>query len=466
MAAPPATSADPHPFSLLERLNADAPMLEIFGEDRCVADWLAFERALASAQAALGILSDAEAGAVLAAAAADAPIDRAALWEQAGNVGYPILGLVQAVVAEIPDGVQERVHYGATTQDVMDTALALALRDALGRLDALALALGDGLAELVDAHRATVMAGRTHAQQAVPTTLGAKLAVFLDQLTRHRARLAEALPRIAVVSLHGAGGTSAALGPRADEVRDRVALELGLASAPVPWHVARDGVVEFGQLCTQLAATVTRFAREVIDLSRTEIGELSESAGHHRGASSTMPQKRNPIGCEAVVGLAVTATALAAALPRAAEAGHERAAGEWQVEWHVVPQVACLTAAALLRAAEVVDGLAVHPDAMAANLRADGGLIMAEAYMMALAPALGRQRAHDVLYAAARAVREDGVDLQAAVLAACAGETAAAVPDLPAPEAYVGSAPAICDAALAAWRELSPMTITTTTRGA
>jgi 3-carboxy-cis,cis-muconate cycloisomerase len=354
----------------------------------------------------------------------------------------------------MPDGVPERVHYGATTQDIMDTALALQLRDALRRLDELALALGDALARLVDSHRETVMAGRTHAQQAVPTTLGAKLAVFLGQLTRHRARIAEGLPRIAVVSLHGAGGTSAAYGPRADEVRDRVALELGLASEPVPWHVARDGVVEFGQLCTQLAATAARLAREVIDLSRTEIGELGESGGHHRGASSTMPQKRNPIGSEAVVGLAVTAEALAGALPRAAEAGHERSAGEWQVEWHVVPQVACLTAAALLRAAEVVEGLAVHPDAMAANLRADGGLIMAEAYMMALAPALGRQRAHDVLYAAARAVREDGLDLHAAVLAACGAQDP--LPDLPTPGGYVGSCAGVCDAALRAWRALHP----------
>jgi 3-carboxy-cis,cis-muconate cycloisomerase len=218
--------------------------------------------------------------------------------------------------------------------------------------------------------------------------------------------------------------------------------------------VARDGVVEFGQLCTQLAATVTRLAREVIDLSRTEIGELSESAGHHRGASSTMPQKRNPIGCEAVVGLAVTASALAAALPRAAEAGHERAAGEWQVEWHVVPQVACLTAAALLRAAEVVEGLAVHAAAMAANLRADGGLIMAEAYMMALAPALGRQRAHDVVYAATRSVREDGLDLHAAVLRARGDDGVAG--DLPSPDGYVGASAASCDAALGAWRALHP----------
>jgi 3-carboxy-cis,cis-muconate cycloisomerase len=437
------------PFSLLTRLHADAEMQRIFSEDRCVGDWVAVEAALAEAQAALGEITPEEAAAVTdaTAAASSGAIDRTALWSEAANVGYPILGLVRALAAGIPDGVAERVHYGATTQDIMDTALALALRDALGRLDALVVTLGDGLAQLVAAHRVTVMPGRTHAQQAVPTTLGAKLAVFLAQLIRHRERIAQCRPRVAVVSLHGAAGTSAALGPRATEVRERLALALGLADTEVPWHVARDGVVEFGHVCVQLAATAARLAREVIDLSRTEVGELTESRGHHRGASSTMPQKRNPIDSEAVLGLAVTAEALATALPRAAEAGHERAAGEWQVEWHVVPQVACLTAAALARCADVAAGLEVHAAAMAANLEADGGLVMAEAYMMSLAPALGRQRAHDVVYDAAGRVRAQGIELRAALRGSGDGLAA-----LPSPDGYLGSAPAVCDAALAAWR--------------
>jgi 3-carboxy-cis,cis-muconate cycloisomerase len=437
------------PFSILARLHSDPEMQRIFSEDRCIADWVTIEVALADAQAAVGVIAREEAAAVRAAAA-EVEINRAALWAEAANVGYPILGLVAAIAARIPDGVAERVHYGATTQDIMDTALALALRDALGRLDELAVSVGDGLAGLVATHRDTVMVGRTHAQQAVPTTLGAKLAVFLAQVTRHRERIAQCLPRVAVVSLHGAGGTSAALGPRVAEVRAAIALELGLACEDVPWHVARDGIVEFGQVCAQLSATVARLAREVIDLSRTEIAELSESGGRHRGASSTMPQKRNPIGSEAVVGLAVTATALAGTLPRAAEAGHERAAGEWQVEWHVVPQVACLTAAALLQSAEILAGLDVHTSAIARNLEADGGLLMAEAYMMALAPAFGRQRAHDVVYDASRRVREEHLDLDAAVRAVSGTE--AVMTDPPTPAGYVGCASSVCDAALRAWQ--------------
>jgi 3-carboxy-cis,cis-muconate cycloisomerase len=448
MLLPPAASTMREPFSLLTRLHVDPEMQAVFSEDRSIADWLTVERVLAEEQAALGHISGEEAAAVTAAA--ETALDRDALWRDAANVGYPILGLVRAVAGAIPDGVSERVHYGATTQDIMDTALALALRDALGRLEELVDVLGEALASLTAAHRGTVMPGRTHAQQAVPTTLGAKLAVFVAQLARHRERLGQALPRIAVLSLHGAGGTSAALGPDAPALRARIAGRLDLHVDDVPWHVARDGVVEFGQLCVQLAATAARLAREVIDLSRTEIGELSEASGHHRGASSTMPQKRNPIGSEAVVGLAVTAQALATALPRAAEAGHERAAGEWQVEWHVIPQVACLTAAALREAAEVVAGLGVDAEAMQRNLRADGGLIMAEAYMIALAPALGRQHAHDVVYEAAQDVRLRGLSLEDAVRARCGALED--IGPLPTPSDYVGCALEACDTALATWR--------------
>jgi 3-carboxy-cis,cis-muconate cycloisomerase len=450
MAVPPDPPPWREPFSLLTRLYADPVMLAIFSEERAVGDWLAIEAALAEAQGALGILTSEEVEAVRAAAVPE-HVDGPALWRDAANVGYPIMGLVRMVAAHIPDGVAERVHYGATTQDIMDTGLALALRDALERLRALAVAWGDALARRVAAERDTVLAGRTHAQQAVPTTLGAKLAVFLQQLARHLRRIDEARPRIALVSLYGAGGTSAALGPQAARLRELMGARLGLGVEEVPWHVARDGIVEFGQLCTQLGATATRLAREVIDLSRTEIAEVSEATGHHRGASSTMPQKRNPIGSEAVIGLAVTAAALAAALPRAAEAGHERAAGEWQIEWHVLPQVAELTAAALRESTAIVEGLVVDADAMAANLDADGGLVMAEAAMIALAPAAGRQRAHDLVYEAVRGVRDGRGDLAEQVLELCERDGVEAPRSL-APAAYVGSAGQVCDAALAAWR--------------
>ncbi|MCW3015990.1 MAG: 3-carboxy-cis,cis-muconate cycloisomerase [Solirubrobacterales bacterium] len=437
-------------FTMLDRLYAEPVMQAVFDEQRCIEYWLDVERALAVSQGQLGIIDPAEAAAVVHAARAE-NIDSDALWAQAKTVGYPIMGLVRAVAANIPSGVPERVHDGATTQDIMDSALAMMLRDAVLRLIDLNGALGDAIAAAVELHADTVMAGRTHALQAVPTTYGAKMAVFLAQLKRHHERLDQLLARVSVVSLHGAAGTSAALGPRSAELRAAVAMRLGLSTTDVPWHVARDSVLEFGQVCTQVAATAARLAREVIDLSRTEIAEVAERGGHHHGASSTMPQKRNPIGSEAVVGLASTVYALSSALPRAAEAGHERAAGEWQIEWYVVPHVACLTAAALAEMADVARGLSIRPTAMAENLAADGGLLMAEAYMIGLAARAGRQAAHDVVYAASETVRATGMPLVAAVAAECA-RSGIAAPQEATPDSYLGEAQAVCDRALADWK--------------
>ncbi|TDE33345.1 3-carboxy-cis,cis-muconate cycloisomerase [Nonomuraea mesophila] len=429
-------------------------MAGIFSAERTVLAWLRAEAALALAQAEAGVIGEADARAI-AAACVPATIDLDRLWEEAANVGYPILPLVRMIAAALPDGPGGRVHYGATTQDIMDTGLALQMGEALDRLATLLASFGEQIARLVAAHAGTVVAARTHAQQAVPTTFGAKLAVLLAEAARQRDRVARAARQVRVVSLFGAGGTSAAMGERAREVREGMAARLGLRSAEVPWHVARDGVAEFGVTCASLAATAARFAREVVDLSRTEIGEVREAGGHHRGASSTMPQKANPIGCEAVIGMSGTAGALSSGLFRAMEAGHERAAGEWQVEWYVVPLLAELAAGALASAADVAAGLRVYPAAMRANLDAEGGLIMAEAYMMRLAPALGREKAHDLVYRAAHEARESGRALADALRDVAGPDDLAGLGALPVPpESYIGDAGAICAAALDAWRNV------------
>jgi len=441
------TGAGP-PFRLLDRLYADDGMAAIFSEERTIGTWLQTEAALARAQAAAGILRPEDADAITAVAVMDT-IDPGRLWAESRNVGYPILPLVRMLAAALPAGPNGRVHYGATTQDIMDTGLALQLSAALLRLDELASSLGDRLAHHLEEHRGTVMAARTHAQQAVPTTFGAKLAVFLTEFARHRERLREAHPRLAVLSLFGAGGTSAALGPAVAEVRTHMARELGLRPTQVPWHVARDGVAEFGHLCALLAATCCRLGREVIDLSRTEIDELHESTGHHRGASSTMPQKANPILSEAIVGMAASAGALASSNYRLMEAGHERAAGEWQIEWHTIPTLAGLAGGCLAVANELVDGWQVRPVAMRENLAVDGGLVMAEAQMMRLAPVLGRERAHDVVYAAAAAARRTGQRLTD-LLDGADGADGAVNPVQA--EAYLGDIDGVCAAALRIWQ--------------
>lgn len=444
----------PPAFGILERLHADATMAGVFSERRTIERWLAVEASLARSQARVGVLRGEDAEAIAAAAVLDT-IDVDDLWAQARNVGYPILPLVRMIADALPAGPDGRVHYGATTQDIMDTGLALQLSEAFERLNTLVAQVGDAIAAQIAAHRGTVMAARTHAQQAVPTTFGAVMAGFLSEFGRHRARLAQARTRICRLSLHGAGGTSAAYGPHAARIRALMAEDLGLTVSAVPWHVARDGPAEFGGCCAMLAGTSARLARDIIDLSRTEIAEVSEPASYHRGASSTMAQKSNPVWAEAIVGMAGAAAGHASALYRAMEAGHERAAGEWQTEWHCLPQLAVLSASALSALGKAVQGLVVAPEAMRRNLRADGGAVMAEAHMMALAGELGRENAHDLLYSAVRRARGQACDLETALNEVCQERglpRRAAI----APDDYLGEAQAICDAALAEWADPPP----------
>ena len=460
------STTTPHgPFSMLTHLAGDPVQLEIFSADTCIEGWLATERALAIAQGELGVIDAADATAI--AAAAQLPtIDRDALWVSAKNVGYPILGLVRQISAVLPEGPNGRVHYGATTQDIMDTALALQLQRSALALDARLAALGDALARQADSHAATVMPGRTHAQQAVPTTFGATLATLLGQVTRHRDRLREALPRIAVISMFGAGGTSAAYGARSIELRARVAEILGLENTDVPWHVDRDGLAEYGWLCATIAATCAKLARNIVDLSRTEIGEVFEPYNSHRGASSTMPQKVNPISSEAIIGLSGVAGALASSLPRIQEAGHERAAGEWQIEWHVIPQLGVLAGSALSEALVIVDGLRVDAERMRANLDLDGGLVMAEAQMIQLADALGREVAHDLVYeAATRARTQHSILAHTLVDVATEKNVRHLLPDpLITADDYLGEAKSIVAQAVRSWTATTtaPQTATTT----
>lgn len=435
-------------FSMLHRAFGDPEMETTFCEAATVESWLRTEVALARAQADVGDIDPERAEAIAAACSLD-NVDLPALWADMANVGYPILPLVRQIDERLPLSERGSLHYGATTQDIMDTGLSLQLAAAIDRLVELTVALGDTLASRAEAHAGTVMAGRTHGQQAVPTTFGAKLATFLRQCDRLRSDLRAIRADCCLVSLHGAAGTSAGLGPRADEVRAKMARLLGLGVPDGPWHVTRDGMAAFGAVCARAAAMCARLAREIIDLSRTEIREVSESAGHHRGASSTMPQKANPIDSEAIVGMAVSAAAAAGGLYRAMEAGHERSAGEWQIEWHLIPQVAVLSAGSLLVAERVVCEALVYPERMAANLALEQGRTLAEAYMFQLAPELGREGAHDLVYLAATASKSRGIELRDALQEVATGLEGTAEID---PADYIGQAQEEAHRAVADWR--------------
>src|SRR5215469_4100202 len=442
---------NPASFNLLTTLYSDRPMMEIWSEAAIIDSWLRTEAELARAQAELGFIhhSDAEA---IAAACVASNVDHEQLWRDSRNVGYPILPLVRQIAETLPDGPNGRLHYGATTQDVMDTGLALQLGATCEHLDVLLTSLGDALNDLTKKYATTVMAGRTHAQHAVPTTFGAKMAVFLDEVRRERDLIRQRGNDAMVVSLFGAGGTAAALGKDSAHLRAVLARRLGLANSEVPWHVARGRVVRLGMSMATIAELCVRFAREIVDLSRTEIAEVREPAGHHRGASSTMPQKANPISAESIIGLGASAATITPALLRTLESGHERAAGEWQIEWFALPTLCVLTAAAIAQSAELAKSLQVFPNVMRHNLDAEFGLIMSEAAMMRLAPAIGREKAHDIVYAAASQGRADQTSLADALRVILPEHLFEIVGSLE-PTAYLGEAEQICAVAVSTWEQ-------------
>ena len=449
------STSDPvYPFLPLLTLFGDEVVAGLFSERAQVEAWLRVECALAEAQAALGIITPAAATAIISEATIE-KIDFARLRERTKIVGYPILPLIEEVSSKSSPEVGAYIHWGATTQDIMDTGLMLQMEPLLNRVKLLALDLGDILAARSQQYRATIMAGRTHAQQAVPISLGAKLAVWLAELDRHLHRLSDLRRRLLVVQLFGAGGTGAAFGPASSDIRHGVARLLNLGYVDVPWHTARDNIAEVGSVLAAMGSTCGKIAREVIDLSRSEIAEVREEVGWHRGASSTMPQKSNPIASEAVIGMSTLAREHVPALLSAMVGNHERAAGEWQIEWDSLPLICTLVAGCLDLAGQILDKLQVFPDRMHANLAADGGMIMAEAVMMALAPVVGRDRSHELVYSACAQARQHGITLHESLRTSLDEDLLARLPplhELLDPSRYAGESLAIVEAAVTHWR--------------
>ncbi|MCG8692011.1 MAG: 3-carboxy-cis,cis-muconate cycloisomerase [Minwuiales bacterium] len=376
-------------------------MRRVFADDALVGHYLAIEAALARVQGRLGIIP-AEAAAAIEAGARPDAIDMAALKAGTDRVGYPILPLVKQLAAACPGDLGQYCHWGATTQDIMDTALALQLREALALVDTDLAALSGALADLARRYRDTPVAARTHLQHALPTTFGYKAAVWLSSIERHRRRLAELKPRVLVGQFSGAAGTLASLSHDGLAVQDALMDELGLGRPDITWHVARDGLAEAVGFLGLVTGSLAKIATDVMLMMQTEVGEAFEPFAEGRGASSTMPQKRNPISCELILAAAANVRQQVAAMFGAMAHDHDRATGPWHVEWLAVPQAFILTAGATGQALGMLRGLEVDTDRMRENLDMTGGLIVAEAVMMALAPHIGRQHAHDLVYDACR----------------------------------------------------------------
>ncbi len=425
-------------------------MRAIFSDIATIQRWLDVEAALARVEARLGVIPEAAARAISEAARVER-MDIAELKRGVDQTSHPLVPLINQLARACPDDLGEYVHWGATTQDIMDTAVVLQLRDALRLLERQLDDLLAVLTDLAERHRATPMAGRTHGQHALPITLGFKLAVFIAELVRHRDRLRELRPRLLVVQLSGAVGTLAALGDRGRAVQEALAAELGLGVPPITWHPARDGFVEFTCLAAMIGQTCARAANEVILLQKTEVGELEEPNTEHSVGSSTMPQKRNPMLCEAIVAVGRILAAQPAIAVGSLVHQHERDMSAWQAEWAFIPETAILCSGALGNTHHVLANLTVRPAKMRANLSLTSGLINAEAVMINLAERIGRQRAHSLVRRAARTSFESGRPF-----AECLSEMPEVLEHLDRgqieallqPEAYLGEALAAVDRVL------------------
>lgn len=426
------------------------PMREIFSDEGLVASYVETEVALAKVQGALGVIPAAAARDI--AAKCDATkLDLSKLKTETDLVGYPIVGIVHQLQKQCGDAGRY-LHWGATTQDIMDTATVLQIRRALAVVEQDLATLAGHLEGLAHTHRDTVMAGRTHLQQALPTTFGLKAAIWLSMIQRHQQRLTELRPRVLVAQFGGAAGTLASLGAKGLAVHDALARELGLAAAPAPWHVARDGIAEAVSFLALVTGSLGKMATDVMLMMQTEVGEVYEPFMPGRGSSSTMPQKRNPISSEFIFAAArAVRQDVGLALDSLAGADHERATGPWQLEWIAVPRAFLNAGAALHHANFLMSGLIVEPDAMRRNLDATGGLIVAEAVMMALAEKIGRGPAHDCVYGACRKAIEYKTTLLAqleTIPEVTAALDRTALVRLVDPANYLGSAHAMIDRVL------------------
>ena len=440
--------------ALFRDLFGTAAMRRVFSDENQLQRYLDIEAALARVQARLGIIPGWAADEI--AARCDAGLlDLDQMKRETEVVGYPILPLVHQIAKLCERDAGQYAHWGATTQDIMDSGLVLQLREAFDLLAADLAALSDILADLAARHRDTAMAGRTHLQHALPVTFGYKAAVWLAPIERHRQRLAELRPRVLVASFAGAAGTLASLGGQGLAVSDALADALGLGRPSMPWHVARDGIAEAVGLLGLVTGSLAKIATDVMLMMATEAQEVAEPFVPGRGGSSTMPQKRNPISCELILAAGKLVRQHAALALDAMVADFERATGPWHVEWAILPEAFILTAGALAQPKFMLGGLEVFSEAMRRNLDRTAGLIVAEAVMMGLAPAIGRGRAHDLVYAACRAAAQQDrplIDLLRETPEVTAHLSDADLVRLTDPRNYVGQAPRMVDRLLSGRR--------------
>jgi 3-carboxy-cis,cis-muconate cycloisomerase len=430
-------------------------MRTIFSDRGRLQGILDFEAALAAAEARAGVIPESAAPAIASQCRAEL-LDIEALEGAsalAGNSAIPVIKELTARVASVDPEAQRFVHWGATSQDAMDTGLVLQLREALRIIEKALAGLSDELAHMARVHRLTPMAGRTWLQQAAPTTFGLKVAGWLSAVERHRARLTAMRPRVLVLQFGGAVGTLASLGDRGLAVATALADELKLPLPDLPWHSERDRLAEVATMFGLVVGSLGKIARDISLMAQSEVAELSEPFNPGRGGSSTMPHKRNPMGCAVVLAAALRMPALVSTMLSAMVQEHERGLGGWQAEWDTLPEICTLTAGAISHMTQAIAGLKVDTARMDCNLKLGQGLVFAEAVRMALAARMSRDAAHELVAGACRnAIEQDRLllDVLADDEQVSTHLSRAELTKLFQPAAYLGMAEVFVDRALLA----------------
>ncbi len=401
-------------MSLLDALFRYDALEKLFTDEARIQGMLDFEAALAHAEAKCGIVPDSQ-GQIIASKCRAEHFDFAGIAKDAslsGNLAIPMIRKLTELVAQADKDAARFVHWGATSQDVIDTGGVLQVRSALDLIEHDLARLSDTLIALAEKHRATPVVARTWMQQALPTTFGFIVAGWLDAVTRHRSRFVEIKPRVLTLQFGGAVGTLAALGGRGPGVAKALAEELRLALPAIPWHTHRDRVVELATTLGLCTGTLGKIARDISLHSQTEIAELAEPFIEGRGGSSTMPHKRNPVTCAVVLASATRAPGLVATLLSAMPQEEQRGLGGWHAEWETLPEIVCLCGGALHHLAEMLPSLEVDTERMRKNLDITNGLIFAEAVTMALGDRMGKMPAHILVEAACKKAREQNRQLK------------------------------------------------------
>jgi 3-carboxy-cis,cis-muconate cycloisomerase len=439
---------------LLAPMLSSAAMRAICDDVACLQNMLDFEAALARAEAAAGIIPDRATVPIAAGCKANA-FDLAALADAAtksGNLAIPLVKALTASVAKADAEAARYVHWGATSQDVIDTAAMLTLRAAIDALLADLDRAIAGFAKQARQHRHTAVVGRTWLQHALPMPFGLKLAEYAAALNRSRARLRRLRSETLALQFGGAAGTLAALGQHGWRVAENLARELDLPLPEAPWHTHRDRFAEAASVMAIIAGSCGKIARDVSLMMQTDVGEAFEPSGEGRGGSSTMPHKRNPVAAATALAAATMAPNLAATIFAAQVQDHERSAGPWHAEWPTLPNLLLVTSGGLAAIVDIAEGLEVDAVRMRTNLDTTHGLIMAESVTFALAEKIGKSDAHHLVEGASKKAVAEKKSLRE-VLAADPRITAQLdtkkLADLFEPMAYQGVSQGLIDRLLA-----------------